>query len=83
MYLSANLTVIGKVVSAYTDASGNPKNAYSLNIIQEQGRVIGSVRVSADQFQSVEENQNYVFKFSSGTGRNGLYLKLLEIQNAK
>lgn len=83
MLLKSNVNVIGKNVQNYVDANGMSKKLYVVNIYQDNGKIIDSLRVSEEQFALLEPGKEFVLEMTSGNGRNGLFLKTTAVYPAK
>lgn len=80
MLLQAHVTLIGKDSSDYKDNTGSLKKSCLANISQKNGKIIDTVRVPEELFDILESGEAYVFDMVSSNGRNGLYLRLVDIQ---
>lgn len=83
MIYQANVTVVGKDSQSYVDSAGAAKVSYIVNVIQNQGRIIDSIRVPAEYFETIEVGKAYTIELVSGNGRNGLYLRVTSVYPAK
>jgi len=77
MKLNGIISILGKVEKPWTDTSGAEHISYSLNIMQENGQIIDTLRVSKDQYNTVEAGKSYLFHAEYGVGKNGGYLRVL------
>ena len=80
MKLNANIAIIGKVAKPWTDSNGTDHLSYNINIMQENGQIVDTLRVSKEQ---VEAGKTYSFFAEYGTGKNGPYLRILDISSEK
>ena len=62
---------------------GNPQVSYFANIMQDKGTIIDTLRLNEEQFSQIEANQSYTITADFGTGRNGGYLRVVDIVSAK
>lgn len=83
MKLNANIAIIGKVAKPWTDSNGTDHLSYSINIMQENGQIVDTLRVSKEQFEKVEAGKTYSLFAEYGTGKNGPYLRILDISSEK
>lgn len=79
MRIYAEIYVLAKLKKPWTDEKGVEHLAYSTNIMQENGEIIDTLRLSQSQHDSIEPNKNYTVTVGYGKGQNGGYLKLLTI----
>lgn len=61
MKLNANIAIIGKVAKPWTDSNGTDHLSYNINIMQENGQIVDTLRVSKEQFEKVEAGKTYSF----------------------
>ncbi len=83
MKVTALVQVLGKVQKPWKDSEGNEKISYSANIMQDNGTIIDTLRLTKEQFESMEPNKPYILYAEYGTGKNGGYLRIAGIQPAK
>ena len=83
MKVTALVQVLGKVQKPWKDANGNERLSYSANIMQDNGTIIDTIRLSKEQFECVEANKPYTLEADFGTGKNGGYMRIAGIQPAK
>ena len=79
MRVKAVATILGKVEKAWTDKDGVTHPSYSVNIMQENGQIVETLRLNAEQYRSVEANKVYTIFADYGTSKNGAYLKIIDI----
>ncbi len=75
----AKTHVLAKVQKPWTDSNGVERLSYSINIMQEQGQVIDTLRLNQDQYNMVEANKPYTIIADYGTGKNGSFLRVVDI----
>ncbi len=83
MKVTALVQVLGKVQKPWKDSEGNERISYSANIMQDNGTIIDTIRLSKEQFECVEANKPYTLEADFGTGKNGGYMRIAGIQPAK
>lgn len=83
MRVTALVQVLGKVQKPWKDSEGNERISYSANIMQDNGTIIDTIRLSKEQFECVEANKPYTLEADFGTGKNGGYMRIAGIQPAK
>lgn len=49
MRVTANVMLLGKIAKPWKDKEGNERVSYSANIMQENGQIIDSVRLTQEQ----------------------------------
>lgn len=77
MRIYANVQILGKIQKPWTDANGTARTSYSANIMQENGEIVDTLRISQEQYNGIEPNKAYTLTADYGTGRNGAYLRIL------
>ncbi len=75
----AKTHVLAKVQKPWTDSNGVERLSYSINIMQEQGQVIDTLRLNQDQYNMVEANKPYTIIADYGMGKNGSFLRVVDI----
>lgn len=83
MRVSANVHVLAKLKKPWTDDAGNERQSYSANIMQNNGEIVSTIRLTADQYAKIENGKSYSIFADFGTGRNGAYLKIVDINENK
>lgn len=83
MKVTALVQVLAKVQKPWKDSEGNERVSYSANIMQDNGTIIDTLRLTKEQFEAVEANKSYTLGADFGTGKNGAYLRITDIQPAK
>lgn len=79
MRIIAKTHVLAKVQKPWTDSNGVERLSYSINIMQEQGQVIDTLRLNQDQYNMVEANKPYTIIADYGMGKNGSFLRVVDI----
>lgn len=80
MRVQAEVVVLGKVITPWTDAEGNERSSYSANIMQCNGEIVEKLRLSKTQYDGVVAGKSYIITADYGTGRNGGYLKITNFE---
>lgn len=83
MKLTAKVVLIGKDATTFVDANGNKRTSYLANIAQEQGRIIDTLRVPEESFAILEAGHEYLVELVSSTGKNGTYIRVINISPVK
>jgi hypothetical protein len=84
MRLVGTIQVLAKLKNPWVDSNGNEKISYSANILQNNGEIIDTIRLSLEQFNSIEAGTKpYQITTDFGTGRNGGYLRIIDITPSK
>lgn len=83
MRVNAVVQVLAKVSKPWKDESGNERLSYSANIMQNNGEIIDTLRLNAEQFAKIENGKMYNVCADYGTGRNGAYLRIVSITENK
>lgn len=83
MNLTANLVILAKIQKPWTDSTGTERTSYSANIMQNNGEIIDTLRLSLEQYNAIEANKPYLVNVEYGTGKNGAYLRLIDISPLK
>jgi hypothetical protein len=83
MRISANVTILGKIQKPWIDNTGVERTSYSANIMQNNGEIVDTLRLSQEQYNSIEVKKEYILQADYGTGKNGGYLRLIDITPLK
>lgn len=83
MRVTAHVFILARLQRPWTDSAGMEKMAYSANVSQLNGEVIDTIRLTKEQYDSVEANKSYLVTADYGIGKNGGYLRLVSIQPDK
>lgn len=84
MRVTANVHVLARVKKPWVDDAGNERQSYSANIMQSNGEIISTIRLTADQYAKIENGKSYTILADYGTGKNGAaYLKIVDINESK
>lgn len=75
----AKTHVLAKVQKPWKDSNGVERLSYSINIMQEQGQVIDTLRLNQEQYNMIEANKPYTVIADYGTGKNGSFLRVVDI----
>ena len=79
MILYGNVQLLGKVIKHWRDSEGIEHTSHFANVMQNNGEIIEKLRLSQEQFNKVEAGKVYTLWTEYGTGKNGGYLKILDI----
>lgn len=79
MRVIAKAQILGKVQKPWTDSNGVERSSYSANIMQENGQVIDTLRLNQEQYNMVEANKPYTIIADYSTGKNGTFLRVVDI----
>ena len=83
MNILIKLHVLGIVSKPWTDEKGVEHTSYMLNYQQDNGMLVGQLRVPENIVNSVEVGKEYILEGSYGTGKNGGYIRVTGIHSAK
>lgn len=79
MRVTAKVHVLAKVQKPWTDSNGVERLSYSINIMQENGQVIDTLRLNQEQYGMVEANKPYSVIGDLSSGKNGSFLRVVDI----
>lgn len=79
MRVIAKVQIVGKVQKPWTDSNGVERSSYSANIMQENGQIIDTLRLNQEQYNMVEANKPYTIIADYGSGKNGSYIRVVDI----
>lgn len=83
MRVTALVLLLGKVQKTWKDADGNPHITFAGNIVQNDGEIIDTLRLTKEQYDSLAVNQFYNINADFGVGKNGGYLRVVDITPSK
>lgn len=83
MRVTATIFVLGKVSMPWKDKENNEHISYSINFMQGNGEIVDRLKLSEKQFNQIIVKKEYVITADYGTGSNGAYLRLLNIEEKK
>ncbi|MSS36922.1 hypothetical protein [Clostridium porci] len=83
MQVTAKVLLLGKVQKLWKDANGNSHTAFVGNIVQNNGEIIDTLRLTQEQYNMLEVNQSYIVNADFGVGKNGGYLRVVDITPSK
>lgn len=83
MRVTATVQLLGKVARAWKDNNGVEHLSYSANIMQNNGEIIDTIRMSKEVFENAMAGKTYTATFDYGTGSNGGYLRLITFTEIK
>lgn len=83
MRVIANVTLLGKVSKPWKDREGVERISYSANIMQNNGEIIDTIRLSQEQFNNLLAGKAYTITADYGNGSNGGYLRIVNIIETK
>jgi len=79
MRIIAKIHALAKVQKPWTDSNGVERFSYSINIMQDQGQIIDTLRLNQEQYTMIEANKPYTIFADYGTGKNGPFLRVVDI----
>lgn len=79
MRVTAKIQVLAKIQKPWTDSNGVERLSNSINIMQDQGQVIDTLKLNQEQYNMVEANKPYTVVADYGSGKNGSYLRVVDI----
>lgn len=79
MRIFANVHILAKLEQPWEDANGNQRTAYKANIMQNQGEIIDILRLTPAQFEKIENGKDYTVSADLGNGKNGPFLRIIDI----
>lgn len=79
MRVTAKVHVLAKVQKPWRDSNGVERLSYSINIMQENGQVIDTLRLNQEQYGMVEANKPYSVIGELNSSKNGSYLRVVDI----
>lgn len=80
MIFSLEGKLIGKNAVPYIDKNtGTEKFSYTANIAQEGGSIVGSLSISKEIFEILENDENYIFKIVDSRGSRGLFIRVIGV----
>ena len=83
MEVHFNVTLIGKVIKPWKDDTGQEHKSFLGNISQKNGEIIDRIRLTQSQYDALVAGKQYAITADYGTGRNGGYLRIVNIEEAK
>lgn len=83
MNILIKLHVLGKVPKTWTDEKGVVHSMDMLNYQQDNGQIVGQLRVPEEVATAVEVGKEYILEASYGVGKNGGYIRVLGIHSPK
>lgn len=80
MRVTAKIQVLAKIQKPWTDSNGVERLSNSINIMQDQGQVIDTLKLNQEQYNMIEANKPYtVVADLISSGKNGSYLRVVDI----
>lgn len=79
MRVKADVQALGKVTKIWKDSDGKERLSYSVNVMQNNGEIIDTIRLTQDQYNAVLAGKAYTIIADYGTGNNGGYLRIVDI----
>lgn len=79
MMVKIPATAVGKRQGSFKGTDGNTVESFTGNISQDNGSVIGEIRLTKEQYEAWEAGRNYMITGNLNKGNNGLYLQILQI----
>lgn len=83
MNVEFSVYVLGKLIKHWTGSDGKEYFSYTVNIAQNDGEIIDTLRLSKEQYEMIEVKRPYLVNATYGVGKNGGYLRLISIQPEK
>lgn len=83
MRVQAVVTLIGKVTKTWKDEKGIEHVSHSGNISQNEGEIIDRIRLTQEQYNALIAGKLYAVTADYGIGKNGGYLRIVDIQEKK
>lgn len=83
MRVNSIVHVLAKIQKPYIDSNGIERISYSANVMQNGGEIIDTIRLTLEQYQSIEPNKQFTITADYGTGKNGNFLRLVDITSTK
>lgn len=83
MRINAKVYVLAKLAKPWIDSNGHQQTSYSVNISQNDGEIIDTLRIPEACFALVQPNSYCEIVADYGIGKNGGYLRVLNISEAK
>jgi hypothetical protein len=83
MNILIKVFVLGKVVKTWTDSNGVEHMLFMLNYQQDNGQLVGQLRVPEEVANSVEAGKEYFLEANYGVGKNGGYIRVIGIHSPK
>ncbi len=83
MRVNSSIHVLAKIQKPWIDSNGVERMSYSANVMQNGGEIIDTIRLTLEQYQIIEPNKQFTITADYGTGKNGNFLKLVDIIPAK
>lgn len=79
MQVEACINILGKYKKPWIK-DGVERNSYSANIMQNNGMIIDTIRLTSDLYEKIEAGREYRMVAQYLTGKNGGYLRIEDIQ---
>lgn len=79
MKIEAYFTALGKFTKPWTK-DGKVNNSYAVNIMQNNGMIIDTIRLTSDLYEKIEAGREYRLIAHYMLGKNGGYLRIEDIQ---
>lgn len=76
MEVTAKVQLLGKVAQPWTDKDKNAHMSYKGHIAQNNFSIVETLRLSKEQFDSIEAGKAYTITADYGTGKNGGFLRI-------
>ncbi|MBQ9699176.1 MAG: hypothetical protein IJV71_00995 [Lachnospiraceae bacterium] len=81
MIIQIKITVVGKVTDTWKGDDGTERPSYKVNYIQDNGIIIGQLKVSEEIYNSIEAGKEYSLSGTYNIGKNGGYVCITGISN--
>lgn len=80
MILQGTVQLLGKVATPWTDKEGNPHMSYKGHIGQRNLEIVESIKLTKEQYESVQAGKSYELLTEYGISKNGAgYLRITNI----
>lgn len=79
MRMTAKVHVLAKVQKPWTDSNGVERLSYIINIMQQNGEVIDTIRLNQEQYNLIEANKPYTIYADYGISKHGTFLRVVDI----
>lgn len=83
MRVHASVTLIGKVAKPWKDSEGVERVSYSCHIMQNEGEIVETIRITQAQYNVLIAGKPYLITADYGVGKNGGYLRIVNIEETK
>lgn len=78
MRVIATVHVLAKLQKPWTADDGTTRTFFSANVMQDNGEIISTIKLTQEQFNVIEAGKSYNVTALFGVGKNGGYLRFLD-----